>query len=71
MKSFFIKHGTRKRVMVRSNDGQAQDALEAFTTTLGFQRVGFVAFWWAVLTAKRPKAIVEVSETDDSASATP
>lgn len=54
--------------MVRSNDGDAMDSLEAFTTSLGFQRVGFVAFWWAVLTAKRPKPVIEVGETEDPAS---
>ena len=68
MKSFFIKPGTRKRLMVRSNDGEAQEALEGFASRVGFYRVGFVGFWWAVLTAKRPKPIIEVGETEDSAS---
>ncbi len=50
--------------MVRSNDGEAQEALEGFASRVGFYRVGFVGFWWAVLTAKSKKRLAKINKAN-------
>ena len=66
MKSWFIKRGTRQRLMVRTNDAPTIEAVENYAQRYGFTRVGLIGFWWAVLTAKRPKRVGEVDEANDT-----